>query len=219
MTSIVIGDGPDLPGIPSVVLPTNQARLRDAHFDNDTDSWTITTADGRSITAQTIIDARPSDDATVAVHGMPNLFRVPGPDRARQVQFVRRCLDLLRDSGTTRIEAKARIVLRRWLPQAPQGRFYLTGGVPEVDDMYRGPASVSLPDRDVDVRAQLAGHVDAIDGQYHWRGTISGDMPDDVLKGQRTVTISTTSRSVVARVVERTPWGGYTVTGVGSPPF
>jgi len=40
-----------------------------------------------------------------------------------------------------------------------------------------------------------------------------------VLTKQRSVTVSTTGSSAPARVMERTPWGGYTVTGVGAPPF
>ncbi|OBF29703.1 DUF4873 domain-containing protein [Mycobacterium sp. ACS4331] len=214
MTSIVLGADVGLPG---VVLP--DARLRDAHFDNATDSWTIAAPDGSTVTARTLIDARPSGDAVLAVHGMPNLFRVPGPHTAAQVRFVQQCLNLLEQSGSTRIEAKSRVVLRWWRRATPRGRFHLTGSAPGSDDLYRGSVSVALADSVVDADARLAGHLDAIDGRYHWRGTISGEIPDDVLKGQRTLTISTTSHSAQARVVERTPWGGYTVAGVGAPPF
>ncbi|ORV23137.1 hypothetical protein AWB99_24825 [Mycolicibacterium confluentis] len=214
VTSIVLGT--DV-GFPGVVLP--DARLRDAHFDNATDSWTIDAPDGSTVTARTLIDARASSDATLAVHGMPNLFRVPGPDTAAQVRFVRQCLDLLAQSGSTRIEAKSRVALRWWRRTTPRGRFHLTGSTPGHDDLYRGSASLALADSDVDVDARLAGHLDAIDGRYHWRGTIFGAIPEDVLKGQRILTLSTPTHSAQARVVERTPWGGYTVAGVGAPPF
>jgi hypothetical protein len=216
VTSIVLGR--DV-GIPGVALADGQARLRDARFDNDTDSWTLATADGRMVSARTLIDARPSPDPTVAVHGLPNLFRIPGPDTDRQLRFVRDCLDLLERSGASRMEARSRIVLRRWRRTSPRGRFYLTGATPGPDDLYRGAASVALGDDAVDVEARLAGHLDAIDGRYHWRGTIAGDLPDDVLQGQRLLTITAHGHTVQARVVERTPWGGYTVAGVGAPPF
>ena len=190
-----------------------------ARFDTTTETWMVTTSEGRSESARVVIDARPSDDATIAVHGVPNYFRIPGPDVERQTRFVQRCLDLFERSGATRIEAKSRITLTRWRPVPLPQRFYLSGAAPTDDDLYDGPAVVVLPDRNVEVRARLSGHLEAIDGHYHWRGTVSGELPDDVLKGTRTVTLSTAGHQARARVVEQTPWGGYTVTGTGTPPF
>ena len=103
--------------------------------------------------------------------------------------------------------------------QSIEPRFYLTGLVPTDDEVYAGPATVSLAGVDITAHANLAGHLDPIDGRYHWRGSFSGDLPDDVLKGQRAVSLSIDRHRVEARFVERTPWGGYTVTGVGAPPF
>lgn len=190
-----------------------------ARFDNFSDTWTVTTAAGRSATARAVINARPSAEPVIAVHGIPNYFRVPGPDVERQQRFVNRCLDLFDRSGATRIEAKARIVLHRWRPNPVAGRFYLTGPTPADDDVYDGPAMLTLPGAAVEVRARLTGHVDPIDGQYHWRGTVTGDLPPDVLRGQRAVELVTGEHRAQARVVEVTPWGGYTLSGVGAPPY
>ncbi len=194
-----------------------------AEFDSATDTWTVTTADGRTSSARAVVDARRSADATVAVHGLPNYFRIPGPGIERQIRYVDRCLDLLNRSGCTRMEAKSRILVGRWRPRRVADHFYLSATVtPDEDlypDLYDGHAVLTLGDRDISVRARLGGHVAAIDGHYHWRGTITGDLPDDALKGQRAVTVSIEGRTTDARIVERTPWGGYSVTGVGLPPF
>ncbi len=190
-----------------------------ARFDSATDTWTVTTPDGDINTARTVIKAHRSDDPTIAIHGLPNYFRVPGPDVERQARFVQRCLDLFDRSGATRIEAKSRIVLHRWRPNAVANRFYLTSLPPGQDDVYDGPAVLTVGDRDVAVRVRLCGHLTAIDGRYHWRGMVNGELPEDALKGQRTVRLSIDGTSMPARLAERTPWGGHTVVGVGSPPF
>jgi hypothetical protein len=188
-------------------------------FDIETDTWTVTAADGHTETARVLLDTRPSGDGIIAVHGLPNYFRIPGPDTRRQRAYVDRCLDLLDRSGAGRIEARSRIVWRRWGPHPVAGRFYLTGSAPHADDLYDGPATVTLPAGDVEVRARLTGHLTAIDGQYHWRGTLSGSLTDDVLKGRNAVALTIGGQQVSARFAERSPWGGYTVTGVGVPPY
>jgi len=223
VTSIVLGRvcdlGPELSAISAIEVPADQARLRDARFDAGTDSWSLTTADGRCISARILIDTRPSTEPTIAVHGMPNYFRIPGPDTTAQSRLVAHCLELLRRSGSTRIEARARIRLRRRPLRALATKFYLTGSIPTDEHVYDGAATLTLAEGDIAVHARLSGHLDAIDGRYHWRGSIAGELPDEVLTKQRSVTVSTTGSSAPARVMERTPWGGYTVTGVGAPPF
>jgi hypothetical protein len=190
-----------------------------ARFDHSTETWTVTTADGRCETAAVVIDTRRSGDTAIAVHGIPNYFRVPGPDVERQTRLVQRCLDLFERSGAARIEARSRVTASRWSPVPLARRFYLSGTAPDDDDVYEGPATVGLPDGDDDVRARLSGHLAAIDGRYHWRGTVTAALPTDVLKGARTVTVSTPGHSAQAKIVEQTPWGGYTVTGVDAPPY
>lgn len=190
-----------------------------ARFDSATDTWTVTTPDGETDTARTVIKAHRSDDPTIAIHGMPNYFRVPGPDVERQARFVQRCLDLLERSGATRIEAKSRVVVHRWRPNAVTRRFYLTSLPPGDDDVYDGPAVLTVGDRDVAVRVRLCGHLEAIDGRYHWRGMVSGELPEDAVSGQRDVTLCIGGTSVPARLAERTPWGGYTVVGDGDTGF
>ena len=190
-----------------------------ARFDSNSDTWTVVTADGATSSAREVIDARRSGDDAVAVHGLPNYFRIPGPDVERQIRYVDRCLEFLDRAGYTRMEAKSRVVVRRWRPRRVPDHFYLSTATPPDDDLYDGPAVLTLADRKVSVRARLGGHLAAIDGRYHWRGTLTGNLPADAMKGTRAATLSIEGRCTAAQLSERTPWGGYTVTGAGTPPF
>jgi P-aminobenzoate N-oxygenase AurF/Domain of unknown function (DUF4873) len=84
--------------------------------------------------------------------------------------------------------------------------------------LYDGPANLRVADDDHAVRVRLTGRLDPIDGKYHWRGTVFGALPDDVLKRPEAL-LTANGRTAAARLSERTPQGGYSVTGVGSPPF
>ncbi|MCV7370446.1 DUF4873 domain-containing protein [Mycolicibacterium duvalii] len=213
MTTIVIGASRAIAG-------TLVADIAERCYDATTDMWTVRAADGDTVTARTVVDTRASFDHTVAVHGMPNYFRTPGPDVGLQTRFVARCLDLMARSEATRMEAKSRVRVRSWLPQPVAARFYLSGAAPAADDdVYDGPVAISLDGRDIAARARLTGNLAAIDGRYHWRGTLTGDLPDDLLRSRRVVSLSVAGHEVQARVVERTPWGSLTVAGDGAPPF
>jgi Domain of unknown function (DUF4873) len=86
-----------------------------------------------------------------------------------------------------------------------------------VSDLYDGPATVRLDDVERVVRVRLYGHVDPIDGRYHWQGTVFDTLPAEV-KLPQPITVSIDTRAD-ARITERTPQGGYSVAGVGAPPF
>ena len=82
--------------------------------------------------------------------------------------------------------------------------------------VYDGPVTLIAGDDRHAVRARLTGHVDPIDGKYHWRGMIF-DAP--VLKASLPVVLTIGDRSAPARITEETPWGTHSISGVGSPPF
>src|SRR4051812_23750965 len=88
----------------------------------------------------------------------------------------------------------------------------------DEDEVYDGPAVLHVGDTDYAARVRLTGHLDPIDGQYHWQGTVFEGLPDDVLKRPK-VTLSVNGRLSQARITERTPQGVYSVSGVGTPPF
>ena len=90
----------------------------------------------------------------------------------------------------------------------------------DTDDgeVYDGPATLRVAEEDHAVRVRLIGHLDPIDGRYHWRGTVFGSLPDDVLKRPEAL-LTANGRTAAARLTERSPQGGYSVTGMGAPPF
>jgi cation diffusion facilitator CzcD-associated flavoprotein CzcO len=85
------------------------------------------------------------------------------------------------------------------------------------DEVYDGPATVCIGDDGHGARVRLTGHIDPIDGRYHWQGTVFGDLPGAKLPQQATLAVG--ERTADARITERTPWGTYSVIGVGTPPF
>lgn len=189
------------------------------HFDNATEMWTVTSSDDRSVTARVVVDVRPSSTPILAVHGVPNYFRIPGPDARRQARYVARCLRMIEASGAARVEARGRIVLHRWLPTAVASRFYLSGSEPGPDDLYDGPATVTVGGDAIASRVRLTGHLDAIDGRYHWQGTVFDALPESARSRSPGITLTIEERSAAARVVEQTPWGTHMIAGVGDPPF
>ncbi|WP_319446663.1 MULTISPECIES: diiron oxygenase [unclassified Mycobacterium] len=86
------------------------------------------------------------------------------------------------------------------------------------ETVYDGPAVLRVADDDHSVRVRLTGRLDPIDGKYHWRGTVFGALPEDVLKRPEAL-LTANGRTAAARLTERSPQGGYSVTGMGAPPF
>jgi cation diffusion facilitator CzcD-associated flavoprotein CzcO len=161
----------------------------------------------------------------VAVHGFPNYFTVSGPEFEAATRYVVECLQLMK--GHTRIEVRRstqQVFNERVHLRGPSGRlvasaFDLVSSISVHEDIYDGTATVTVADICREVRVRIAGHIDPIDGQYHWQGTLFGQLPGDVLARLRTVTLVVDERSVSARITEETPQGTHTIAGVGAPPF
>lgn len=165
--------------------------------------------------------------AGVAVHGFPNYFLISGPDYEAQARYAVECVRLMNRTGSTRIEVRRstqqvfneRVHLqpptRRPVPRA----FDLSSSASVEAETYDGPATLTVGDTCCQVRVRLTGHVDPIDGQYHWQGTVFHHLPADVLNQRRTMTLTVGARSAPARITERTPQGTHSVAGVGAPPF
>jgi hypothetical protein len=153
----------------------------------------------------------------IAMHGFPNYFFLDGP--------VLECLQLMQ--GRTRIEVRRssqqvfneRVHLRRPRPHGLASAFDVSSPSQGVhDDNYDGPATLTAAGSSEQVRVRLTGHIDPIDGQYHWQGTIFGDLPASLTRA-RTVTLAVDERSASARITEGTPQGTHSIAGVGAPPF
>lgn len=217
MSVIVIGAGApsELCLGTCTVLPD----VASARFDNATEMWTVTDPHGQSATAGTVVDTRPSTNPVVAKHGVPNYFRIPGPDVRRQARYVARCLRVIERTGAARVEARGKIVVRSRLPLRVASRFYLSGSEPGPDDLFDGPAMMTVGGQNIPTRVRLTGHLDAIDGRYHWQGTVFDALPDSARVRSAGVTLTISDRTSSARVVEQTPWGTHMISGVGEPPF
>lgn len=156
----------------------------------------------------------------VAMHGFPNYFVVGGADTAR---YVGECLQLM--DGHSRIEVRRstqQVFNEHVFLRPPQDRlvasaFDLSSGT--RDETYDGAATLKAADISQQVRVHLIGHVDPIDGQYHWQGTVFDRLPADLLKRNRNVTLAVDERSALARITEETSQGTYSIAGVGPPPF
>lgn len=167
----------------------------------------------------------------VAVHGFPNYFFVVGPDSDAQARYIVECLELMKRTGSARIEVRAssqqvfneRAQLRPAEPPPVASAFDLSATAPTRDDTYDGAATLEIGGNRLPVRVRLIGHLDPIDGRYHWQGTVfdspSGPLSGDDVRQARTATLTVGQRSAPARIVERTPWGTHSIAGVGAPPY
>ncbi|OCB35544.1 DUF4873 domain-containing protein [Mycobacterium malmoense] len=167
----------------------------------------------------------------VAVRGFPNYFFITGPDAAAQARYIAECLRTMERTASGRIEVRAssmqvfneRAQLTPDQPPPVASAFDLSSSAPARDDTYDGAATLEIAGTSHPVRVRLTGHLDPIDGRYHWQGTVFGSpsrpLPDHALTQTRTATLTVGRRSAAARIVERTPWGTHSVAGVGAPPY
>lgn len=209
-----------------------------AEFDESGHTWRLEVGDTDYHARVVIATAAMIPDGVtpyrgVAVHGMPNYFFTDEAGNA--MPYIVECLAAMTRSGCTRMEVRrsaqrvhgkrktrpSRRPLRRRRRGNPVDEaFDLSSDVGVEHDVYDGPAVLSLKggqDRDVHVR--LAGHLDPIDGRYHWQGMVLDSDPADNLTATPAVTLSIGNRSAAGRIVEQTPWGNHAIAGVGPPPF
>ena len=95
--------------------------------------------------------------------------------------------------------------------------------VPEHDDDgYEGPAQLHVDDRTIDVEVVLAGHLEPLDGKYHWYGRVVQNDAVDAAKQSGATSVGLTiadGASATGRLAEHDAWGNMRITGLGAPPF
>jgi cation diffusion facilitator CzcD-associated flavoprotein CzcO len=161
----------------------------------------------------------------MALHGFPNYFTVSGPDSGTAMRYVVECLQLMGRHSRIEVRRSAqsvfneRVHLRRPSLRLDATAFDLSSFGGADEQTYEGPATLTIADTCAQVRVRLAGHVDPIDGQYHWQGTIFDEMLTDLLTKSRTVDLAVGDLSSSARITEKTPQGTHSIAGVGAPPF
>ncbi|WP_228538139.1 DUF4873 domain-containing protein [Nocardia sp. XZ_19_385] len=224
-------------------------------FDATDDRWEVHAADGRRYRPRAVVlesAARPTVLAngctlpqdwsattflSVAAHGFPNLFlhSASAAEAKRRTRYIRRCLELLYRTSSTRIEVRAatqhEYLRRATHPRAATWRRHaLRRPDPHHYDLtvpadrepahdYSGPATLDAPGILLPVHVTLSGHPDPIDGHYHWYGRISAtdDLPDP---GRAEVLLTVPDgQPTPARLQERDPWGNLRIVGTGTPPF
>lgn len=166
----------------------------------------------------------------VALHGFPNYFMLDsiilgGREFEAAVRYVVECLQRMK--GHTRIEVRhsteqvfnQRVHLRRPSHRLVVSAFDLSSSSRRHNDIYDGAATLILADTCRQVRVRLTGHVDPIDGQYHWQGTVFDQLPAGLLAQARSVNLAVGERSASARITEQTLQGTHSIAGVGAPPF
>jgi hypothetical protein len=223
-----------------VLVLGEQDDVVDSEFDESTHTWTVRTGRGERHRARIVIAANGKAPQVtrdhvdllpylgVAVHGVPNYFVLTGPDVVQQKQYIAECLERMKRRGSTRIEVRystQRVFNER--ARKPDWRrmrdkiasafdFGSLAGI--EDEVYDGPATARAEGRDHDVRVRLTGRVEPIDGRYHWQGTVF-DYALETDRLPKAVTLTIGGRAAEGRLTERTPQGGYSVVGVGVPPF
>lgn len=223
------------------VVDVSADEVAGSNFDEQNHMWTLRTRDEKVHCARVVIAHGPAPVVTgrdgehlepylgVAMHGLPNYFLITGPDTRGQRQYIDECLALMARCGSTRIEVRGstqRVFNDRGASRSTDWRrmrkhmlsaFDLTSATGVEDVVYDGPAVVG--DNEREVRVRLTGHLDPIDGRYHWQGMVFEAIPDDARERQQPLHITIGGRTAQARITERTPWDSYSVAGVGEPPF
>lgn len=89
------------------------------------------------------------------------------------------------------------------------------------DDGYTGPARLTVGADRFDVRVDLRGHFEPIDGRYHWYGRIAkNDALTKALGNSRAAGLLETGEgSSPCELAEPDLWDRYRITGQSTPPF
>jgi len=237
----VIGANIDLreTGVTDVVILENADEVIGSVFDDATGTWTLTTRDGEKYWTRVVIAADqypgPQRDGVepylgVAMHGVPNYFLITGDDARAQLQYIVECLKVMERTGSIRIEVRRssqqlynerrakRAVSTDWqrMRKRIPSAFDLTSGRRLDDEVYDGPAVLTIAGDRHAVRVRLTGQLDPIDGRYHWQGMVFSAPPATM---PQPVLLTIDDRTAPARITEQTPWDSYAITGVGRPPF
>lgn len=90
----------------------------------------------------------------------------------------------------------------------------------EPHDGYAGPVTVVVGETAVPADAVLRGHLEPIDGRYHWYGRLSPNPELDVMvEGATPAEIRTPTGSASGKLGDPDTWNRLRVSGVGRPPF
>ncbi|RDB48167.1 DUF4873 domain-containing protein [Tsukamurella tyrosinosolvens] len=240
--------GARVPGIDgAVVAPSDVADLR---FRPERDAWTLTTPAGVTdydlvVLAGTtaaievpVLDPRVAPPGTVGpadaeraylgmlVDGVPNLILTDGSTLQRDTLDA--WLRWMYTEAATRLLARppvtARWILKgRRAPSRPdRDAIDLSNDHVRDEGVYAGEAVLRSGEFEAVSPVRLAGHLEPLDGNYHWYGTVDdmeiGAALKKMPRGSVTVSVGGGEASP-AMVTDKTVWGTYRLVGVGAPPY
>lgn len=243
---VVVGSRPlGLDG--AVVAPSEVVGLR---FRPDRDAWTLSTHAGETdydlvvlpgTTAEIAVpalDPRVEAPSTVGpadaeraylgmlVDGVPNLVLTDGSKA--QLDTLHTWLRWMYAEAATRIVSRPPVTARwiqrgRRLPSRPdRDAIDLSNDHVRDEGVYAGDAVLRSGDYEAVSPVRLAGHLEPLDGNYHWYGTVDdldiGAALKKMPRGSVTVSVGGGEASP-ALVTDKTVWGTYRLVGVGAPPY
>lgn len=90
-----------------------------------------------------------------------------------------------------------------------------------VNEGYSGSATLTIGDARFDVRVELRGHFEPIDGRYHWYGRIANNesLGKQLAGAKASGVLQTPHGSSPCEVSEPDMWQRYRLTGYSTPPF
>jgi hypothetical protein len=93
--------------------------------------------------------------------------------------------------------------------------------VDDIEDGYRGPATLSLAGRELTVDVDVTGEFQPLDGRYHWWGRLSTDdtITSLIGRGNAQAVLSTPHGHAPGSVGDPDLWNRYRVEGTSTPPF
>jgi len=90
------------------------------------------------------------------------------------------------------------------------------------DDLYQGPATLRIGDRDIPVDVRLSARFEPVEGRFRWAGRTNPDdsLREQVAAGLREAVIAVSgSRDTRVRLSEPDAWAGVRLSGAGAPPW
>lgn len=93
---------------------------------------------------------------------------------------------------------------------------------PEEESGYDGRATLLVGDQVLEVTVHLAGHLEPLDGHYHWYGRVerAADVVAAKDAGATDAALVIADRAPAPfRLAEYDAWGHVQVKGTGAPPY
>jgi len=89
------------------------------------------------------------------------------------------------------------------------------------EDGYSGAATLIVDDTEFDVRVELRGHFQPIDGYYHWYGRIAvhPELAELARGRKKPAEIHTPEGKAKGEISDPDPWDRYRIMGTSTPPF